>query len=81
MMDWHEGDRVVFIGQYFDTGPRYGDIGTILQVGRIPMIKIKFDRTFQAPLGKGVWWCKPTNLEYVMDSEPDVISIDLDEVL
>lgn len=81
MMDWYEGDRVVFVEQRFYAGPRYGDIGTILLVGCGNTIKIQFDRAFQAPLGKGVWWCKPTDLEHVMDSEPDVPSINLEEVL
>lgn len=81
MMDWCEGDRVLYKAQCFYAGPRHGDIGTILQVGRIPMIKIQFDRAFQAPLGNGVWWCRPTDLEHVMDSEPDVTSINLEEVL
>lgn len=81
MIDWSEGDRVVFIKQRFYAGPRYGDIGTVLQVGCDHMSKIQFDRAFQAPLGKGVWWCTPTDLERTMDSEPDVMSINLEEVL
>lgn len=80
-MDWYEGDRVVCIKQCFNAGPMYGDIGTILLVGCGNMIKIQFDRTFQAPLGRGVWWCCSTDIVHAMDSESDVISIDLNEVL